>query len=57
MTACCSGGYYIAMDLINLANPDHHGSIRIGIVPTLKNSGKLGINTDGLGTTSIAVVT
>jgi protease-4 len=57
-STAASGGYYIAMDADEIwANPATiTGSIGVfGIVPTFeKTLGKLGINTDGLGTTSIA---
>ncbi len=57
-STAASGGYYIAMDADEIwANPATiTGSIGVfGIVPTFeKTLGKLGVNTDGLGTTSIA---
>jgi protease IV len=57
-STAASGGYYIAMDTDEIwANPATiTGSIGVfGIVPTFeKTLGKLGVNTDGLGTTSIA---
>jgi protease-4 len=57
-STAASGGYYIAMDADEIwANPATiTGSIGVfGIVPTIERTlGKLGINTDGLGTTSIA---
>jgi len=57
-STAASGGYYIAMDADEIwANPATiTGSIGVfGIVPTFeKTLGKLGISTDGLGTTSIA---
>lgn len=57
-STAASGGYYIAMDADEIwANPATiTGSIGVfGIVPTFERTlGKLGINTDGLGTTSIA---
>lgn len=57
-STAASGGYYIAMDADEIwANPATiTGSIGVfGIVPTFERTlGKLGINTDGLGTTSLA---
>ena len=57
-STAASGGYYIAMDADEIwANPATiTGSIGVfGIVPTFeKTLGKMGISTDGLGTTSIA---
>ncbi|MGC3980542.1 MAG: signal peptide peptidase SppA [Steroidobacteraceae bacterium] len=57
-STAASGGYYIAMDADEIwANPATiTGSIGVfGIVPTFeKTLGKLGINTDGSGTTSLA---
>lgn len=57
-STAASGGYYIAMDADEIwANPATiTGSIGVfGIVPTFeKTLDKLGINTDGLGTTSLA---
>ncbi|MGE0113844.1 MAG: signal peptide peptidase SppA [Steroidobacteraceae bacterium] len=57
-STAASGGYYIAMDADEIwANPATiTGSIGVfGIVPTFERSlGKLGISTDGVGTTSIA---
>ncbi len=57
-STAASGGYYIAMDADEIwANPATiTGSIGVfGIVPTFeKTLGKLGVNTDGVGTTSIA---
>ncbi len=53
-----SGGYYIAMDADEIwaDRATITGSIGVfGLIPTFdKTLGKLGINTDGLGTTSIA---
>lgn len=57
-STAASGGYYIAMDADEIwANPATiTGSIGVfGVFPTFENTlGKLGVNTDGLGTTSIA---
>ncbi|MFT3807328.1 signal peptide peptidase SppA [Arenimonas sp.] len=57
-STAASGGYYIAMDADEIwANPATiTGSIGVfGIMPTFEGTlGKLGISTDGLGTTSIA---
>ncbi len=57
-STAASGGYYIAMDADEIwANPATiTGSIGVfGLVPTFERSlGKLGINTDGVGTTSLA---
>lgn len=57
-SVAASGGYYIAMDADEIiADPATiTGSIGVfSIVPTFDHTlGKLGINTDGLGTTSIA---
>jgi protease-4 len=57
-STAASGGYYIAMDADEIwANPATiTGSIGVfGIVPTFeKTLGKIGVNTDGVGTTSIA---
>lgn len=57
-STAASGGYYIAMDADEIwADPATiTGSIGVfGLVPTFeKTLGKLGVNTDGLGTTSIA---
>lgn len=57
-STAASGGYYIAMDADEIwANPATiTGSIGVfGIVPTFERSlSKLGISTDGVGTTSIS---
>jgi protease-4 len=57
-SVAASGGYYIAMDADQIfANPvTITGSIGVfAIVPTFDRTlGKLGINTDGVGTTSLA---
>ena len=57
-STAASGGYYIAMDADEIwANPATiTGSIGVfGIVPTFeKTLGKIGVSTDGVGTTSLA---